>query len=290
MMKISKIKKTPVQIIIPGGRIRSLNILCKHLEHEKKYFDECFVWINTNYPDEIDYIKNIEKKYDFIKYIEPDPDWEINPHTPAKGITYFANKYCNEDKIYIRLDDDICYIEEEAIKKLIDYRRISNDFLVYGNCINNSGISEIYYNHEIYSNDFLIKKDKQDSFRLSGEVALKIHAEFLKDVETKNQKKYYLPHLKNEPKEIYCPVNVISFYGNDFKKIGPISPEINEEVFFNSKGNSYSICGNALFAHMFYYTQRSELIKIYDSANNYSRKSCSKISEIYGLYEKIANF
>ena len=137
---------------------------------------------------------------------------------------------------------------------------------------------------------FFDKKRQTRFFSTFGWGCFKNSCRIFKRCWNKKPKKYYLPHLKNEPKEIYCPVNVISFYGNDFKKIGPISPEINEEVFFNSKGNSYSICGNALFAHMFYYTQRSELIKIYDSENNYSRKSCSKISEIYGLYEKIANF
>ena len=63
-----KIKKKPVQIVIPGGRIRSLDILCNHLNHEKQYFDECFIWINTDYSDEVDFIKSIGKKYDFVNY------------------------------------------------------------------------------------------------------------------------------------------------------------------------------------------------------------------------------
>jgi len=285
-----KIKKKPVQIVIPGGRIRSLDILCNHLNHEKQYFDECFIWINTDYSDEVDFIKSIGKKYDFVKYIEPKPEWKIDTHSPAEGIACFINEYCNEDKLYIRLDDDICYIEKEAIKKLINHRKNSKDFLVYGNCINNDAISKIYLEHEIYTKNILLNNDTHETFRMSGDVALKIHEMFSQDVMEKNQKKYYLPNLINIPNKNYCPVNVISFYGKDMKKIGPIPKNVNEEVFFNTSGDSYSICGNALFAHMFYCTQRGSLIKQHESANNYSRKSCSKILETYELYEKLLNF
>ena len=98
-----KIKKKPVQIVIPGGRIRSLDILCNHLNHEKQYFDECFIWINTDYSDEVDFIKSIGKKYDFVKYIEPKPEWKIDTHSPAEGIACFINEYCKYVKNNVRV-------------------------------------------------------------------------------------------------------------------------------------------------------------------------------------------
>ena len=57
-------------VVTPAGRKRYLKILLKNLQKQKNDFDEWHLWENTrNKEDEI-YIKELEKKYDWIKCIK----------------------------------------------------------------------------------------------------------------------------------------------------------------------------------------------------------------------------
>src|SRR6185295_17655254 len=112
-----KVRSHKVVIVIPGGTKPEIEILLNHLKHEANYFDECHLWLNTDSQSNITYMVKVAKKFPFVKCIAKD----FKSRNNIEGIGLFTNK-CTQDKIYIRLDNDICFIDKGAIKNLVKYR------------------------------------------------------------------------------------------------------------------------------------------------------------------------
>lgn len=240
-----------IVIVIPGGTFPEVEILCNHLKHEVNYFDECELWLNTTDKHNIDKMIQMEKKFGFIKCVERS----FETFYGIEGIKKFVNLRCKEDCLYIRLDNDIVFIENGAIKKLVDLRLQSDCFMVFGNIVNNPFSYHMYQKLGLLKDmpNFELKYNNQS--RNSGEIMLKMHEMFISDVKKNDIKKYYFDNYSYDYKELQIPVNVISWFGKNLDKeiVG------NEEFWMNSRPGINCVCGNALFSHLSYASQRTNL-------------------------------
>ena len=128
-------------IVTPAGRERYLQTLVKYIKREVGTFDEWHLWLNTNIQSDIDYCRQLEQTYSWIKVITIPT---VNEVLLTNIYKFF--KYAQDiDSVYIRLDDDIVYLEPGFFDKLFK-KRLENPepFLVYPNIINNAIISHIH--------------------------------------------------------------------------------------------------------------------------------------------------
>ena len=126
----------------PAGRKRYMEILAMHVakQYQAGHIDEWVLFENAYTEEDKAYTYELAASAPYIKVITvPDRD---DGHRDAYRISEFYSQLTDEDAIYVRLDDDICYIAPEAIKRLVEYRLANPEpYLVFTNTINNTRIS-----------------------------------------------------------------------------------------------------------------------------------------------------
>lgn len=159
-----------VILFCPGGR---KNILSIQLLNILKILDldivlEYHIWDFSWSAEDSDYISQ-------LKNIHPKIKIKYSPYTNAsragkiasKQFAYYLCDYYNfetySDYIFIKLDDDICFIDTNNFEKFVDGRIKSNSFLYSANVINNnhlaSGDFDYLHNDFINNYDNILKKN-----------------------------------------------------------------------------------------------------------------------------------
>ena len=270
-----------VEIVTPAGRKKSLEILYNYLKYQKKDFKQWTLWLNTTNHIDINYCKQLKKENSWIKTIDLDVHFN-----GSHSIYSFFKHSCDPNKIYIRLDDDIVWIEKDFIRKLSAFRNQNPEyFLVYGNIINNAVIDHL---QQRFGN-FQIKEFLEyDAFGKNSwgnpHIALQKHEDFIKAILMNDIEKFkfnqWILHLYER-----VSINCISWIGSEFEKFNG-KVEQDEELYLSvlkpqelKKPNI--IYGQAVCVHYAFFTQREYLNKNTNLLNRYKF-----ISE---LYERIPN-
>ena len=102
---------------VPFGRERSVSILAEYLrrEHERGVVDELWLFMNTNLQgqeSDIAYAYRLAATHpDWVRILERAPDQPRR--TPVqRNTTYGYRSMTDRDTVYVRLDDDIVYLQE----------------------------------------------------------------------------------------------------------------------------------------------------------------------------------
>lgn len=235
--------------VTPAGRKNHLEILIPYLLKNKSIIDKHVFWINTSIPNDINYINKIVESNPFFSKIQGK---NING---IHSIHQFFTSCVNKNTIYIRFDDDICYIGEDAIKNLVDFR-IDNPkfFLVYPIIINNS-----------MDNYLIANKWKKvpgypfDQNWYTSNVVVRKHQYFLDNINNVNN--FYFSG--GEPFRFISNINCICWFGKDFATFGGIVNHDEERWLTTTKTlnlNKWNcICGNSIVVHYSFWTQRHHL-------------------------------
>jgi hypothetical protein len=267
--------------VTPAGRKRYLEILVPYLLKNRQCISEHHFWLNTTNRNDIEYITTVAGTYpDFFKVKRREIFNEKN--LPDCIWQYWQD--CVEDHtIYVRLDDDICFVDNEAIAKLFEFRQNHpTPFLVCGNVVNNALCSHIHQSLGVIPRSWgEVKFECLDKVgwaqkRFAGSV----HRLFVQDVRRDRIERWkFAPRQVDDYRRF--SINVVAWFGRDMKKINelkiqdprtldlrhPISGETlvnDEEEFFTRYfpakiGRACVICGDALFSHFAFWTQRPYL-------------------------------
>lgn len=97
--------------------------------------DRYDIWINTHNGADIEFFKRLAEKYPVINLVW-QPDGVVCGN---QTINAFYRQCVEDNTIYFKMDDDIVWMEPDAIKEMVDFR-IDNPqyFLVSPLVINNS--------------------------------------------------------------------------------------------------------------------------------------------------------
>lgn len=246
-------------IVTPSFRKRYLEILHNHLYYLKNEFDEWIIWVNTNNNEDVNYMKFLEKNFKYIKL-----QYAEIPINGFHSLWHYWKKCIDSDAIYVRLDEDIVYIEPNSITKLCEYR-IENEqpFLLYGNIINNALIGFIHQKNGIINSKFNLTYNCLCPIGWqSTEYVKYIHELFLESYNNKTLDKFKIPdwELSNYER---CSINAFACLGKEFEKFGG-NVGIGEEVWLScvrpkeiNKPNL--IYGDAIFVHFAFHIQRPYL-------------------------------
>lgn len=248
----------------PAGRKRYLSILAPYLLGQRHVLQEHRFWVNTTNEEDIAYIESLCQAHpDFFKAIylaDEEPD---GIHT----IHRFFLDCCDPDAIYIRLDDDICWIEKHALDRLIESRlRYPEPFLVYANTINHPVCSRIHQSNGAISREAgLVSGDGLcDIGWRSGVFGELAHRSFLKSLKEEDHQRFYF-----EDQTIPCgtnlrvAINCICWFGRDLEtcqgKVGEKEEDWLSIQRPTETQRSLRIVGDSLVSHFAYFPQRSLL-------------------------------
>ena len=257
-------------VVTPAGRERYLKILYKYLNFQKNDFDEWHLWLNTKNIDDLNYMRKLSNENNFIKLINRNiPNEKLGTNY---GIKYFFDYCIDKDTIYIRLDDDIVFLEKDFIKKLSEFRINNKTYpLVFANIINNNFINYYHSKNKIFDID--IDRNCLGKLWQSRIAPIIIHKQFLNDVNNNNNNisKYYLENIIIDDYQ-RVSINAISWIGGDFDNFKEIHES--EENWLSHEYPSKIkrpniICGSVLCSHAGFFTQRTNelenLIQNYNS-------------------------
>jgi hypothetical protein len=109
----------------PFGREETASILHKYLkrDHERGIVDEWWLCLNTD-PDQVSDLRfgyKLARENDFVK--AKDRPTGLPRLTPKQRNTgYFCRYMTDPDTVYVRLDDDIIYVHDDAIEALVRHK------------------------------------------------------------------------------------------------------------------------------------------------------------------------
>ena len=269
-------------VVTPAGRRRYLNVLMPYVLREKEIIDKYRFWVNTNNTEDIKYIKqqvDLNPGFFEAEYLDdPKPDWKGNRR--VRLICQFFKNCTEPNTVYVRLDDDICWMMPGALKALIDYR-IDNPefFLVYPGIFNNG------YTAKIHSSLGLIEFPSSSFRKWQRESKWGIlhHEKLLESIESSDIHKWLFEStvIKDYAQ---APINCISWLGEEFAKFEGVVADENcdylEEVWLTkikpSQIRKYNcMYGGSLMAHFAFNTQReyfethTNLLESYEVLSRY---------------------
>lgn len=231
--------------------------------------DRYDIWINTMDLCDIEFFRKLAEKYKKVNLVY-QPDGIIDG---VKSINAFYRTCIDEDTIYLRLDDDVIWVEPDFFDKIIKFRVENPDYFVISPLVINNPKStyilslsgklqlDKYYNSETFHN----------LFWRDGDFAYELHSQFIEK------------YLKTDRYgELYCGVkpigitrfsiNSICWFGKDLKQCNGIVEDDEEEfmscVLPTKLGKSSCYYCDAIIAHFAFYTQRERLDKM-DILNKY---------------------
>ena len=243
-----------------ASRLYCLDILKNYILYNK-IIDQWQFWIDTKESVEIENIKKLANCNNNIKIIEKS---EKN---------CFFDNCIEENHIYIKIDEDICWMEDKSITNLIDFR-ITNPqyFVISGNIINNPMCDHIHHRMGHNKDTPLPAYECDNRFYINDNVSLEArHRNLLSAISKKTTKEYqffqwlFFYHEKFN-------IDVISWFGEEFGKIAvPIHSNYEEYITVHKpklNNQKNCMCGNALFLKFAYkeqisYMEKNNLLSTY---------------------------
>jgi hypothetical protein len=245
-------------VVIPAGRRRYLELLFAHLEAQKADFDELQVWLNTTDQTDIAFCEAFAKGRAWVALLYS----EIPVVDPIPFSIFQFFQYCAKpDSVYLRLDDDIVYLEPGFIAKIFAFRiQFPQFFLVYGNNVNNAITSHLQQRFGNLPFSPLVGYACMDPVGWGrGDFAEDLHTRFLAAIEDGSTDAWrFRPWILGYYERV--SINSISWLGAEFEKFSGVVDRDEEQWLSVEKpkmlGKPNIIFGDALCAHYAFHTQR----------------------------------
>src|SRR6187549_3292241 len=109
----------------PYGRKETVSILVQYLrrEHERGVIDEWWLCLNTD-PDQAEdlaYAYELARSHDWIK-LKTRLAHQARRHPKQRNTGYFYEYMTDRDTVFLRIDDDIIYLHQDALERLAVHR------------------------------------------------------------------------------------------------------------------------------------------------------------------------
>lgn len=252
--------------------------------------DRYDIWVNTHNGADIEFFRQVATKYPKINLVwQPDGIVDGN-----RTINAFYKACIEENTIYFKLDDDIVWMEPDAIKNMVKFR-INNPeyFLVSPLVINNALSTYLMQIHERISLDkYYNSAANHPILWESGKFATQLHQWFLNTKLRTNDYQYL--HLGKVPMGMTrFSINSILWFGDEMRKFNGIVPGDDEEflscIYPTKHGMSNCWNGDVIMAHFAFYTQREMLDKanILAQYGNYLAEEWNKEEKMKSIHLNI---
>lgn len=232
-------------------------ILCSDL------VDRYDIWVNTRNILDIEFFKLLAARYPKVNLVE-QPDGMIDG---IRSINAFYRRCIDVDTIYVKVDDDVIWLEPSLLEKMVKFRfEHSEYFLVSPLVINNALSTYLLQVHgKLRLNEYYGADCSHPVLWESGKFAVELHQWFIE---------HYLLHGNFNELHIgkhawgLCrfSINCILWFGKDMKDFDGIVPGDDEEflscIYPSIHGYSNCINGDAIVVHYAFGPQRVQLEKV----------------------------
>ncbi len=253
--------------VTPAGRRKYLQTLLPYLAREADLIDEHEWWVNTDIADDIDYMHRLSaERPGFFKLVEVDAPHAAGPKERNERIANFYSRCVDSNTIYIKLDDDICYMAPGAVQELLHFR-LENPayFLTYANTINSPLNTHIH--QRIGALPVRCGSVDYDPFGNAlhePHIAALAHETFLRDIEESNTRRWQFERWEMPRPERFS-INFCAWFGSDFGLFGG-QVEGDDEEFLACEvprrlARTNAVCGRSLVSHFAFCPQCEALEK-----------------------------
>lgn len=192
----------------------------------------------------------------------------------------FYNNYSSseyKDDIIIKCDDDIVFMDLNKLQEFIDYRRESDEDLIFANIINN-GVSSYYQQnkYKLIPEDLITLEYPPTSSFEDSLLNDSIKPELLHQYFTENYRSFIDYPYNKEIIPIHCrfSINFFSYKGKDWHKIENCGTNDEEDLTINyvlNKGFRNVLYTDFYVSHLSFWTQEDKgmngdfICKVYDA-------------------------
>lgn len=248
--------------VIPAGRRRYMHALMPYIV-TSGHVDEIHIWMNTNNENDLEYLRSLSALYDKIRLIAAPP---MQSSKNTDNVGRFYTKAIDPDTIYIKLDDDIVFMESNFFETFLAFRFEHRDaFMCFPMTINNAmctyvhdcfGLAEVVDGVHIvpWAGDGLTYGDPR--------FAEKVHRYFLRQYDAGD----LLP-LRHDAFSFNftMSINCCAWFGSDFARFGGVVPSWMLDEYYLTvdmplklkKLNAF--CGQTIVSHFAFFVQRNYL-------------------------------
>lgn len=221
-------------------------------------------WVNTKDTDDIAWMRVKVQEFEKITLDERFINHE--KVGTNENIRNFFDMCCEPDSVYLRLDDDIVWLEPNFLKKMFEFREQSqSNFLVFGNIINNAVIDHLHQRQACLTDvsEHITYECMCPVGWSNPDVALQKHNNFIRKFKSSTLQDYYFNNwVLFEYNRV--SINCISWLGQTFSEFGGVVEGLDEEQWLSvDKPKSINvpniIFGSALCVHYSFFTQREFL-------------------------------
>lgn len=258
---VAVVSSTPVRrvVVVPAGRRRYLEILFAHLLKQKNDFDELRLWLNTTDAEDLAYCHRLAAKFPWIKAIASGI--KVNG---ILSIFHFFTQCTDTREHYLRLDDDVVYLEPGYIARTFAFRAQHPEyFLVFGNIINNAILAHLHQRFGHFQSARRVGYLCMDEVGWKdGAFAEELHRAFLTTLDGGTAERWHFDQWVLDRAE-HVSINSICWRGVDFAAFQG-SVGIAEEIWLTVQYPNYAqkvsvIFGGAVCAHFAFGPQRAHL-------------------------------
>lgn len=284
-----------LEVITYAGRRRYMEILFQYILKYKKYITHYRIFVATQDKEDVECIENFYKNNsEWVSLIYHPTNIPFN----KSNLWDIAYQYClDEDTTYLRIDDDIVYLEESLFTDFIKFRNEHPEYLVVYPLIINNIISSSYLQSKglidypkkamIYSSwkktyeriQPIILQASQEKVSIGRLVAdseilcpvawgdieycKHVHSTFINDVINKNLDKYRLGKIVLEERQPMS-IQVIAWHGKTMKEVQEKYGAVYGEepwisIFAPTWCNMYNcIYSDSIVSHFSYYKQEEQ--------------------------------
>lgn len=240
-----------------------MELLFPHLLAQKGV-DEFQIWAHTTVQEDLDYMSQFCDSHGKFTLV-PFPAGE-RMDGPA-SIRHFIRPCNDPDTLYIRVDDDVIWMHQDCLERLIEFRLANPQYLLaYANVVNNNVCSFIHQHMGLIprTNGTLTHSgncwDAFANFALAND----IHEAFIRHFSSGRVMDYAGFDKWEEPGSVRICINLISWFGRDMPPDGRDFVEPIDEMEMAVRmplatGRLNGICGSALAVHFSYGTQLAGL-------------------------------
>lgn len=252
----------------PFGRESTVSILVKYMERDAKrgIVDEYVIYQNTDDDQVSDraYGYRLGEEHDWIRVAERP---ERHPGPKQRSTGFFYRETTDPDTVYVRFDDDVVYVHEDAVENLVRKRlEMPHATAIFPIIWNNAIVSWYLQQCGAIPREF---GEVGGPFCMdpmgwaNGQFAVKIHELLLSHIEAGTVEQLYMyqdfPLQLGQQFSVSCFASLGSMYAG-LPKPGVLEPD--EEEHFHTvhqpsvTGQPNILIGNSLVSHYTFFPQQ----------------------------------